>query len=162
MLNEAFPFTGLYHVSFLHTGQLLGDGDGINYDGCMKKYTTVEEYLGDLSGERLKQVEALRVLIRAAHAGLTEHIKWNSPSFVLDGEDRLTFNLSSPKEVRLIFHMGATRKENKKGQPVLKDDSGVLDWQSDIRAIAAFDTLREIEEKRPVLTKLLHDWLLLP
>ena len=127
----------------------------------MKKYTTVQEYLGELSGERLKQVEALRGLIRAAHAGLTEHIKWNSPSYVLDGEDRLTFNLSSPKEVRLIFHMGATRKEDKKGQPVLKNDSGILDWQSDIRAIAAFETLEEIAEKQAAITQLLHDWLLL-
>jgi hypothetical protein len=49
-------------------------------------------------------------------ADLTEHIKWNAPSYVLDGEDRITLNLLNKQGLaKLVLHMVATRPENRRG-----------------------------------------------
>ena len=58
----------------------------------MQKYKTFEEFLDDLSEEKRAQVDLLRDLILKTEPKLDEHIKWNAPSHVLDGEDRITFN----------------------------------------------------------------------
>ncbi len=100
----------------------------------MQKYKTVEEFLEDLSEDKRLQVDTLRDIILGTESQLEEHIKWNAPSYVLDGEDRITFNLMNKQGVvKLVFHMGATRKEDKKGAPIMQDDSGLIEWSSDIR-----------------------------
>lgn len=35
----------------------------------------------------------LREQILSSQKGITEHIKWNAPSFCYGGDDRITFNL---------------------------------------------------------------------
>lgn len=59
----------------------------------MQKYKTIDEFLSDLDAAKRQQVDILRELILKAEPKLEEHIKWNAPSYVLDGEDRITFNL---------------------------------------------------------------------
>src|SRR5687768_5420704 len=115
----------------------------------MQKYTDIPEFLADLDPAKKEQVELLRSTIIKAHPGLTEHIKWNAPSYVLDGEDRITFNLVNKENVvNLVLHMGATRKEDKKGTPVMPDDKGLVAWQSDIRGILTFTDLDDIKAKQ--------------
>jgi len=58
----------------------------------MKKYLSVKEFLDDLDEDTRKQVDALREII-LANVPVSEHIKWNAPSYVFAGEDRITFNL---------------------------------------------------------------------
>jgi len=125
----------------------------------MNKYATVDEFLADLPADRLKQVELLRKLIRNAEPKLREHIKWNSPSYVFDDEDRITFNMHYPDRTMLLLHMGATRKEDKKGEPIMKDVSGLIDWNSDIRGTLSFKSLDEIKQKEDVILQLIVDWL---
>lgn len=127
----------------------------------MNKYLTVEEFLTDLSDERQQQVQALRALIKTTHPELTEHIKWNAPSYVLDGEDRITFNMHYPDQTMILIHMGATRKENKKADPIMKDETGLVEWNSDIRGTVSFSSLDEIANSQADLTKILNAWLLL-
>jgi len=127
----------------------------------MNKYLTVEEFITDLSDERQQQVQALRALIKATHPELTEHIKWNAPSYVLDGEDRITFNMHYPDQTMILIHMGATRKENKKADPIMKDETGLVEWNSDIRGTVSFSSLDEIANSQADLTKILNAWLLL-
>jgi uncharacterized protein YdhG (YjbR/CyaY superfamily) len=56
------------------------------------------------------QIDMLRSIILSVEPKLQEHIKWNAPSYVLNGEDRITFNLMNKESlVKLILHMGATR-----------------------------------------------------
>ena len=127
----------------------------------MNKYLTVEEFITDLSDERQQQVQALRALIKTTHPELTEHIKWNAPSYVLDGEDRITFNMHYPDQTMILIHMGATRKENKKADPIMKDETGLVEWNSDIRGTVSFSSLDEIANSQADLTKILNAWLLL-
>ncbi len=126
----------------------------------MQKFKTVDEFLQSLDDDKRVQVEALRKIILSAHAGQTEHIKWNAPSYVLDGEDRVTFNLMNKEgAVKLVLHMGATRKENKTGDPVLQDETGLIVWNSDIRGVLTFAGLDDIESKRDVIGRVVKNWL---
>jgi hypothetical protein len=129
----------------------------------MKKYKTLEEFFNDLNNNKRLQVDTLRDLILKTEPQLEEHIKWNAPSYVLDGEDRITFNLMNKQEVvKLVLHMGATRKENKKGAPIMQDDSGLIEWSSDIRGMITFTTAEDINSNLILLKKIIKDWLSIP
>jgi hypothetical protein len=126
----------------------------------MQKYKTIDEFLSDLSTDKRQQVNALRELILETAPDLIEHIKWNAPSYVLDGEDRITFNLMNKQGVvKLIFHMGATRKENKKGSPIMQDDTGLIEWSSDIRGMVTLKSVEEVNSSLISLKKIIKDWL---
>jgi len=129
----------------------------------MQKYKTIEEFLNGLSDDKRQQVDALRDLILKSEPKLDEHIKWNAPSYVLKGEDRITFNLMNKQEVvKLVLHMGATRKEDKKGAPVMRDDNGLIEWSSDIRGMITFATIEDINSNLTSLKKIIKDWLSVP
>jgi len=127
----------------------------------MNKYVTVDEFLNDLTEDRRQQVEALRSIIKSVNSELTEHIKWNSPSYIFDGEDRITFNMHYPDQTMVLLHMGATRKENKKADPIMNDTTGLIKWNSDIRGTLAFGGLDDIANSQADITKVLSAWLLL-
>jgi len=129
----------------------------------MQKYKTLDEFLNDLSNDKRQQVDTLRNLILETEPRLEEHIKWNAPSYVLDGEDWITFNLMNKQDVvKLIFHMGATRKEDKKGASIMRDESGLIEWSSDIRGMITFTSLEEVNSRLPLLQKIIKDWLSIP
>jgi len=127
----------------------------------MNKYVTVDEFLADLSDDRRQQVEALRTIIKNVCPELTEHIKWNSPSYILNGEDRITFNMHYPDQTMLLIHMGATRKETKKADPIMNDETGLIKWNSDIRGTLTFSSLDGIAGSQADITKILSAWLLI-
>lgn len=126
----------------------------------MNKYKTVAEFLQDQPADKLEQVNTLRALIMAAEPSLTEDIKWNAPNYNLHGEDRITFNVMNKEGlVKLVLHMGASKKEDKKAPPVLKDDKGLVDWSSDIRGAITFANSDDIAAKSADVTALIKDWL---
>lgn len=125
----------------------------------MQKYKTVAEFLDDLSEEKEAQVQELRTVIKGTNTDLEEIIKWNAPSYVLHGEDRITFNINREGLIKLILHMGATRKENKSGEPIMKDDSGIIQWNSDIRGAILFQNLDDVHAKKEAVATLIKRWL---
>ena len=108
-------------------------------------------------------VTPLRATVAQAQPGLTEHITWNAPSYMLDGEDRVAFNVHNKEGlVKLVLRMGATRPEDKKAPPVMRADAGIAQWQSDVRAVITFADLDDVAAKRePVLT-FARCWLEIP
>ena len=129
----------------------------------MQKYTTIEEFLNSLDDSKRSQVDKLRQMILETAPQLQEHIKWNAPSYVQDGEDRITFNLMNKQGVvKLILHMGATRKEDKQGTPVLQDDSGLIEWSSDIRGTLTFSDNDDVESKLTLVKSIITNWLAIP
>lgn len=129
----------------------------------MQKYKTVDDFLNDLDTAKRQQVEALRSIIVTANSSLKEHIKWNAPSYVLDGEDRVTFNtMNKQGVVKLVLHMGATRKEVKKDAPILHDSSGLVEWSSDIRGMLTFDSIDDVNANANTIKEILTDWLAIP
>lgn len=127
----------------------------------MDKYKTVDEFMSGLDVDRRSQVQKLREYILETEPLLTEHIKWNAPSYVLNGEDRITFNtMNKEQAVKLVFHMGATRKEDKKGEPIL-NNTNMIEWASDIRGYVTFKDLEYITSSEKVVKQIVHDWLAL-
>ena len=125
-----------------------------------KKYKTVDEFLNDLSDEKRSQVNELREIILSTNTEIREHIKWNSPSYIFDNEDRITFNVVNKNDkVKLVLHMGAIRKENKGGKPIIEDLTGLISWNSDIRGMISFDSTEDILAKREQLTDIIQRWL---
>lgn len=107
-------------------------------------HTTVEDYLAAQTPTARADVEALRALVMDAEPRLVEIVKWNSPSYTLDGEDRLTVNVGRNDAVRLVLHRGVHLAETKgAASSFAGDPDAVLTWHSDIRAsLAAADAGR--------------------
>lgn len=126
----------------------------------MQKYKTIDEFLESLDPARREQVDVVRTLILAARPQLIEHIKWNAPSYVYEGEDRITFNVMNKQNfVKLVLHMGVAHKEDKNGIPVLKDDSGIVEWSSDIRGTITFSDINDVHIKSNAIKLILKNWL---
>lgn len=102
------------------------------------RFATVAEFLDAQAPEVRAEVESLRTLVMDAEPRLVEIVKWNSPSYTLDGHDRLTVNAGPKGPVRLVLHRGTAEKENKgAASSFTGDPSGLLTWHSDIRASLA-------------------------
>lgn len=124
-----------------------------------KKTGNVSELVNCLPEGKRQIAEALRQIIRSEVSNLEELVKWNAPSYALDGQDRLTFNFQGASGVRLVFHCGLTRKENRGAPPLFIDETGLLEWVSDIRAIARFAAREDVDARRAELAALIIRWL---
>ena len=126
----------------------------------MNKYKTIDEFLDDQIPERLAEINMIRSLILKSEPALAELIKWNAPSYVYKGEDRITFNLlNKQNQLRLLIHMKKKKKEDKKAKPILIEDEGIVEWNSDIRGTIVFDGISDIESKKLSLQKVIKRWL---
>jgi hypothetical protein len=118
----------------------------------------VTHFMAELEHPFKKEIEQLRKIILEANKDLTETIKWNAPSFCFEGEDRITMRIHPPKQVQLIFHRGAKVQELPK-ERLITDNSGLLVWKTNDRAVATFANMEDILSKTTVLTKIVGDWL---
>ncbi len=126
----------------------------------MKKYKTLEEFYTDQDPVNLKQVMTIRELLFKTEPKLTESLKWNAPNYSFQGEDRITFNvMNKENKVKIIIHMGATKKENKNGEPVISAPDELVTWNSDIRGTITFEDLTDVTEKSSKFKKLIKNWL---
>lgn len=125
----------------------------------MEKYTTIDEFIRALDEEQRDQVTLLRTVIRNAYPELTEHIKWNSLSYMLNESDRITFSVRPKLPIAIVLHMGTTRPENKKSKPVMDDSSGLIEWKSDIRGVISFTDLDDIKAKKSQFIRTVGNWL---
>lgn len=125
----------------------------------MQTYKTVEDFMSALDSTQEKQVTLLRTIVTNNHPELHEHIKWNSPSYMQNEIDRITFSVRPKRPITLVFHMGATRPEIKGGVPVMNDLSGLIEWKSDTRGIISFTSSDDIERKTGQLTTIIAQWL---
>jgi hypothetical protein len=103
-------------------------------------------------------VEQLRTAILDSNDQITEHIKWNAPSFRYAGEDRVTFRLYPENRVQLIFHRGATARSDA-ANFAFDDDSGLLRWVADDRAALALRDVKDAEAKQRDLVEVVNRWV---
>ncbi|MBS2967882.1 DUF1801 domain-containing protein [Metabacillus sp. KIGAM252] len=117
------------------------------------------EFMISLEHPLKKEIEEVRSIILAACGRLTEHIKWNAPSFCINGEDRITFNLRGKDSFRLIFHRGAKVREGTGKEPLFPDETGLLEWAAPDRAIAVFTDMEDVMNKRGHLEEIVKTWI---
>ena len=88
-------------------------------------------------------VEQLRAAMLDSNDDITEHVKWNAPSFRYAGEDRVTFRLFPEDRVQLVFHRGSKVKDDA-GNFAFDDETRLLRWVAADRAVVA---LRDAEAR---------------
>jgi hypothetical protein len=93
----------------------------------MNKENQVVDYMNNLEHPLKKEIEEVRKIILSANNQFTEHIKWNAPSFCINNEDRVTFNLQGKGYFRLIFLRGSKVKKDNIGKgPLFEDTTGLF------------------------------------
>ena len=119
----------------------------------------VAEFFDKLDHPLRSAMLAVREMILAADDSITEHIKWNAPSFCHRGNDRVTFNIRKGDQILLIFHRGAKVKDSNGGCRLIEDDSGLLEWLADDRAMLKITGIDEAVNKRAGLTAIVKKWI---
>lgn len=122
------------------------------------KNSDVTMLLDELNHPLRKEIEFLRELILSSHNELKENIKWNAPNYYHHDNDRITMKLMPPKKVQIIFHRGAKKLEQPKNK-LINDDSNLLNWKENDRAIASFKNLEEINVNKDRLVKIIQQWI---
>lgn len=122
------------------------------------KNPIVTTFLDELNHPLRSEIELLRQSILGAHAELSESIKWNSPNYIAEGQDRITMRVRPETQIQLIFHCGAKKREvlSKK---LIVDDGNLLEWKENDRAVATFKNNLEIENSLVDLKIIVADWI---
>ncbi|MDQ0060064.1 DUF1801 domain-containing protein [Paenibacillus harenae] len=119
----------------------------------------VDEFMDTLEHPLKDAIVVVRRLILKVNKNITEHIKWNAPSFCINNEDRITFNLQGKGFFRLVFHTGAKAKQNTDIKPLIEDPTGLLEWVAADRAIIKLMNLNDDELKKDDLVKVVAKWV---
>ncbi|WP_055667737.1 DUF1801 domain-containing protein [Desnuesiella massiliensis] len=123
------------------------------------KYIDVNDFMKNLEHPLKELIEEIREIILSTNKEITEHIKWNAPSFCYRNDDRMTFKLNKNDRVQLVFHTGAKGKDTKDKGHVIDDQTGLLEWVADKRALLTFYSIDEIKIKRASMIKIINQWL---
>ncbi|MBA3723579.1 MAG: DUF1801 domain-containing protein [Candidatus Levybacteria bacterium] len=118
----------------------------------------VNEFIKTLNHPFKTEIIKVREIILHTDEQVSEHIKWNAPSFGYNGDDRITFRLHPPKDIQLIFHRGAKVKDN--SDFIFEDTSGLMHWVTKDRATVAFKNMVDIAIHEKAFTKLVKAWLI--
>ena len=73
---------------------------------------TVDSFMSELEHPFKAGIEWLRSAIPRVERGITEHVKWNAPSFRYAGVDRVTFRLRPGDWLQLVLHRGAKVRDD--------------------------------------------------
>ena len=117
----------------------------------------VNQFIDKLEHPLKAEIEQVRAIILGLDDQITEHIKWNAPSFCYEGEDRLTFNLHSKDQLLLVFHRGAKKRQDNDFK--FEDSTGLLKWASNDRATLTLGDMEDVEAKQPALEAIVRKWM---
>ncbi|GAA3951716.1 DUF1801 domain-containing protein [Actinoplanes auranticolor] len=119
----------------------------------------VEQYLKELEHPLKEGVLQLRAAILACDPAITEHVKWNAPSFCHGGQDRVTFRLQPRGKLQLIFHRGAKVRADTAGF-TFEDPTGLMTWPAPDRAVVDFPDLAAVTARQAQVVALVRRWVL--
>jgi hypothetical protein len=118
----------------------------------------VDAYLDALDHPLAAEVRALRNDILALDDRFTERIKWKAPSFVVAGDDRVTFALRLGKGLEVILHRGVAVRDDT-ADFRFADDSGIVRWATPDRGIVSMPDAAAVSEKRAAALALVARWI---
>ena len=101
-------------------------------------------------------MQALRNLVAASHPDVSEHVKWNGPSFLIDGDDRISLGVARGGPVRAVLHRGA-RVKSTEGF-AFDDDTGLIQWAAVDRGVVTFADEAEVTAKGEAFRGLCRRW----
>ena len=118
---------------------------------------SVEAFMAALEHPFKPGIERLRAAILASNSEITEHVKWNAPSFCHGGVDRATFRLQPGNRLQLILHRGAKVRADDGFR--FEDTSGLLEWLTPDRAVITFRDLTDVESKLAAVLDVVNRWV---
>jgi hypothetical protein len=121
--------------------------------------TDVTKFLDQQNHPLRAEIDLLRKIILDSENELVENIKWNSPNYAVNNEDRITMRIYPPKQIQLIFHRGA-KKQEQPATRIIDDKSGLLVWKENDRAVATFKNSVEILAAKPNLETIVRNWIM--
>ena len=119
---------------------------------------SVSAFLAELQHPFKPGIEQLRAAILASDDQITEHVKWNAPSFCYDGVDRATFRLQPGHRCQLILHRGAKVRDDA-ADFRFEDPSGLLEWLGPDRAVVTFRDLADVDARQDAVVDLVNRWM---
>ena len=117
----------------------------------------VDQFFQSLKHPLKAEAEKLRAMILECAKAVTEQLKWKAPSFIFGGDDRITFNFSNPKSLRVILHRGAKVKDARNFE--FEDKTGLVTWKAKDRGQLEFKKSGEVAKNSKALKKLFAEWL---
>src|SRR5690554_2328929 len=101
-------------------------------DKKRKPATTVQTFIAELDHPLKSDIAALREILLAADASISEEIKWNAPSFQTS-EHFATIHHRARDSLQLILHLGA-RSKSVIPPEAIEDPHKLLKWLDPDRA----------------------------
>ena len=117
---------------------------------------SVEDLVAALPEPSRGAMQALRDLVAASHPDVSEHVKWNGPSFVIDGDDRISLGVAKGGTVRAVLHRGAKVKSTEGF--VFEDDTGLIQWAAADRGVIAFSNAADVAANGAAFHALCRRW----
>lgn len=121
------------------------------------KHASIDAFRAALTPEQRAIVDKLRELAARSADGVSEHIKWNAPSFCVDGDDRITLGLNPKGMVRVVLHRGAKAPEDKGFR--FDDPAGLIEWQAADRGVLHVTALDDLIDKEAVVSDIFARWM---
>ena len=123
------------------------------------KNSEVTDFLNAQNHPLRNEIELLRNYILSANNLLTENIKCNVPNYCFKNEDRITMKIQPPKNIQLIFHRGAKKQDQPKDK-LIRENSKLLTWKENDRAIASFKNMADIKNAQAELAVIVKSWII--
>ena len=117
----------------------------------------VDAFLAALAHPQDDALRRLRAVVLAADPRIGEGIKWNAPSFHVDGRHFATMQLRRADRLLLVLHLGAGRKALPDG--AVADPEGLLTWLGPDRATWSFAGVQDVDARAAALQPLLRQWM---
>lgn len=116
----------------------------------------IEASMAKLGPAQRALAERLRGLIAGAAPGLSERVKWNAPSFMANGDDRVTLNFGPRGDVRVILHRGVVVKKDGFG---FDDPAKLATWPAPDRGVVTLRDEADLDAKAEGLGGLIARWI---
>jgi hypothetical protein len=122
----------------------------------------VDDYVQKLDAETAKAVGEIRRIILSADAGVSEHIKWNSPAFYYTGEIKAFDPKEYKRDIAVVnLHKGRLMIVFPTGAN-LKNESGFLEGDyKDGRRVVTYKDAEDVMAKEKALIQVIKEWLAL-
>lgn len=119
----------------------------------------VVEYLNNLEHPLKEEIEEVRKIILSVNEHITEHIKWNAPSFCFNNQDRVTFHLHGKNYFQLVLHCGSKGTGHAEKGPLFEDTTELLHWVTGDRAISKLTNMSDVKSKKKKLAEVVAKWI---
>lgn len=102
-------------------------------------------------------MQTLRRRVCDSHPEVKERVKWNAPSFYIDGDDRISVGRAKDGSVRVVLHRGVKPKPADDFR--FDDPTGLIRWAAPDRGVILFTDPNEVDDQGEAFQSLCGAWL---